>query len=145
VVADHTRRPAVAASRQTLQTWSSAGQIPRESTGPPLRQAARRQKPLEAPTTSRGRAPGRAGQAATAAVVAGGEAARVHGLVLVVGEWVGVLAAAREAAWRDARGGYRGGCCRSGGGGGEAQVPARVAVTWALLDAPPPVARPVDT
>ena len=28
----------------------------------------------------------------------------MHGLSLVVGEWAGALAAAREAAWRDARG-----------------------------------------
>lgn len=54
--------------------------------------------------TARLDAPARAGQVATAAVTAGGEAARVHGLVLVVGDQAGVLAAAREAAWQDARG-----------------------------------------
>src|SRR6266516_6221994 len=53
--------------------------------------------------TARLDAPARAGQVATAAVTAGGEAARVHGLMLVVGDQAGVLAAAREAAWRDAR------------------------------------------
>src|SRR6266516_6359177 len=54
--------------------------------------------------TARLDVPARAGQVATAAVTAGGEAARVHGLALVVGDQAGVLAAAREAAWRDARG-----------------------------------------
>jgi uncharacterized protein YggE len=54
--------------------------------------------------TARLDVPARAGQVASAAVAAGGEAARVHGLVLVVGDRAGVLAAAREAAWRDARG-----------------------------------------
>jgi len=54
--------------------------------------------------TARLDVPARAGQVATAAVMAGGEAARVHGLVLVVGDQAGVLAAAREAAWRDACG-----------------------------------------
>ncbi len=122
--------------------------------------------------TARLDAPARAGEVATAAVTAGGEAARVHGLVLVVGERAGVLAAAREAAWRDARGraeqyaalagvalgrvvrieevaGARHARALAGGyqaqaaGGpavelGEAEVPARVAVTWALLDAPQP-------
>jgi uncharacterized protein len=122
--------------------------------------------------TARLDAPARAGQVATAAVDAGGEAARVHGLALVVGDQAGVLAAAREAAWRDARGraeqyaalagvalgqvvrieelagaphalplagGYQ---ARAAAGPaveiGEAEVPARVAVTWALLDAPQP-------
>src|SRR6266545_1058951 len=122
--------------------------------------------------TARLDAPARAGEVATAAVTAGGEAARVHGLVRVVGERAGVLAAAREAAWRDARGraeqyaalagvalgrvvrieevaGARHARALAGGyqaqaaGGpavelGEAEVPARVAVTWALLDAPQP-------
>jgi uncharacterized protein len=122
--------------------------------------------------TARLEEPARAGQVASAAVAAGGEAARVHGLALVVGDRAGVLAAARQAAWRDARGraeqyaalagvglgqvlrieelagaphavalsgGYR---AQAGGGPavevGEAQVPAMVAVTWALLDAPQP-------
>jgi uncharacterized protein YggE len=122
--------------------------------------------------TARLDAPARAGQVATAAVAAGGEAARVHGLALVVGDRAGVLAAAREAAWRDARaraeqyaalagvglgrvvrieelagaphtlalaGGYQ---ARAAAGPsvevGETQVPAMVAVTWALLDAPQP-------
>jgi len=48
--------------------------------------------------TARLDVPARAGQVATAAVTAGGEAARVHGLVLVVGDQAGVLAAARKAA-----------------------------------------------
>jgi uncharacterized protein len=47
--------------------------------------------------------PARAGQVAAAAVAAGGDGARVHGLGLVVGDPAGVTAAAREAAWRDAR------------------------------------------
>jgi uncharacterized protein len=54
--------------------------------------------------TARLDVPARAGQVATAAVTAGGEAARVHRLMLVVGDRAGVLAAARDAAWRDARG-----------------------------------------
>jgi uncharacterized protein YggE len=41
------------------------------------------------------------GQAA-AAVAAGGDGARVHGLGFVVGDPAAVAAAAREAAWRDA-------------------------------------------
>jgi uncharacterized protein YggE len=115
-------------------------------------------------------APARAGQVATAAVSAGGEAARVHGLVLVVGDQAGVLAAARAAAWRDARGraeqyaalgGVRlgrvlrieeaagvpdaqplrllGFAAADAGPPvevGEAEVRARVAVTWALVAAP---------
>src|SRR6266487_2606364 len=122
--------------------------------------------------TARLDAPARAGQVATAAVTAGGEAARMHGLMLVVGDQAGVLAAAREAAWRDARGraeqyaalagvalgevlrieevaGGRHALALAGGyqaqaaAGpavevGEAEVGARVAVTWALLDAPAP-------
>jgi uncharacterized protein YggE len=47
--------------------------------------------------------PAEAGQVAAAAVVAGGDAARLHGLVLVVGDQARVLAVAREEAWRDAR------------------------------------------
>jgi uncharacterized protein YggE len=46
--------------------------------------------------------PAGAGRVAAAAVNAGGEAARVHGLELVVGDQAAVAAAAREAAWRDA-------------------------------------------
>jgi uncharacterized protein YggE len=46
--------------------------------------------------------PARAGQVAAAAVAAGGDAARVHGLGFVVGDPAAVAAAAREAAWRDA-------------------------------------------
>jgi uncharacterized protein len=46
--------------------------------------------------------PAGAGRVAAAAVNAGGDAARVHGLELVVGDQAGVAAAAREAAWRDA-------------------------------------------
>jgi uncharacterized protein YggE len=122
--------------------------------------------------TARLDAPARAGQVATAAVTAGGEAARVHGMVLVVGDQAGVLAAAREAAWRDARGraeqyaalagvalgrvlrieevaGARHALPLAGryqaqaAAGpavevGEAEVRAMVAVTWALLEAPPP-------
>jgi hypothetical protein len=122
--------------------------------------------------TARLEAPARAGQVATAAVTAGGEAARVHGLMLVVGDQAGMLAAAREAAWRDARaraeqyaalaGGAVGQVLRideapSGGHTlrlpgryeaqaaagpavelGEAEVRARVVVTWALLDGPQP-------
>jgi uncharacterized protein len=124
--------------------------------------------------TARLDVPARAGQVASAAVAAGGEAARVHGLALVVGDRAGVLAAARQAAWRDARGraeryaalagvglgrvvrieelggaphavalsgSYR---AQAGGGpaveGGEAEVSAMVAVTWALVDAPQPAA-----
>jgi uncharacterized protein YggE len=121
--------------------------------------------------TARLDAPARAGQIATAAVTAGGEAARVHGLVLVVGDQAGVLAAAREAAWRDARGRAEQYAALAGvalgqvlrieevAGGrhaqpltmgfaaaaaaglamevGEAEVRVRVAVTWALLEAPP--------
>jgi uncharacterized protein len=123
--------------------------------------------------TARLDAPARAGQVATAAVTAGGEAARVHGLMLVVGDQAGVLAAAREAAWRDARGRAeqyaalagvalgrvarieelpgarhaqplaRGFAAADAAAGpavevGEAEVRVRVAVTWALLDAPQP-------
>jgi uncharacterized protein YggE len=122
--------------------------------------------------TARLDVPARAGQVATAAVAAGGEAARVHGLVLVVGDQAGVLAAAREAAWRDARGRAEQYAALAGVGlggvlrieevagarhalplagryqaqaadgpaveVGEAEVGARVAVTWALLDAPRP-------
>src|SRR6266496_1429379 len=127
--------------------------------------------------TARPDVPARAGEVATAAVAAGGEAARVHGLVLVVGDQAGVLAAARRAAWRDARGraeqyaalagvalggvlrieelaGARhtlplalaGGYQAQAAAGpavevGEAEVGARVAVTWALLDAPQPGGR----
>lgn len=123
--------------------------------------------------TARLDAPEHAGQVATAAVAAGGEAARVHGLALVVGDRAGVLTAAREAAWRDARGRAEqyaalagvglgqvlridevGGAARhvlpllapryeaQAAAGppvepGETQVPARVAVTWALLDFEP--------
>jgi uncharacterized protein YggE len=47
--------------------------------------------------------PARAGQVAAAAVTAAGDTARVHGLTLVVGEQAGLLAVAREGAWRDAR------------------------------------------
>jgi uncharacterized protein len=46
--------------------------------------------------------PAQAGQVAAAAVAVGGDAARVHGLELVVGDPAAVAAAAREAAWRDA-------------------------------------------
>ena len=46
--------------------------------------------------------PARAGEVAAAAVAAGGDAARVNGLELVVGDLATVAAAAREAAWRDA-------------------------------------------
>ena len=46
--------------------------------------------------------PARAGPVAAAAVAVGGDAARVHGLELVVGDPATVAAAAREAAWRDA-------------------------------------------
>jgi uncharacterized protein YggE len=46
--------------------------------------------------------PARAGQVAAAAVAVGGDAARVNGLELVVGDPAAVAAAAREAAWRDA-------------------------------------------
>jgi len=46
--------------------------------------------------------PAQAGQVAAAAVAAGGDAARVHGLGFVVGDPAAVAAAAREAAWRDA-------------------------------------------
>jgi uncharacterized protein len=53
--------------------------------------------------TARLAGPARAGRVAAAAVAAGGEAARVHGLALVVGDQAGVLAVARAAAWRDAR------------------------------------------
>jgi uncharacterized protein YggE len=124
--------------------------------------------------TARLAAPTRAGQVATAAVAAGGDAARVHGLALVVGDQAGVLAAAREAAWRDARGRAEQYAALAGvalgrvlwideGAGawhalpvarrtseqarglagpavelGEAEVRARVAVTWALLDTPQP-------
>ena len=45
--------------------------------------------------------PARAGQVAAAAVAVGGDAARVHGLELVVGDPAAVAAAARDAAWRD--------------------------------------------
>jgi uncharacterized protein YggE len=124
--------------------------------------------------TARLAAPARAGQVATVAVAAGGDAARVHGLALVVGDQAGVLAAAREAAWRDARGRAEQYAALAGvalgrvlwideGVGawhappfarrtyeaarghsgpavevGEAEVRARVAVTWALLDTPQP-------
>ena len=46
--------------------------------------------------------PERAGQVAAAAVAAGGDGARVHGLGLAAGDPAAVAAAAREAAWRDA-------------------------------------------
>jgi uncharacterized protein len=119
--------------------------------------------------TARLDVPARAGQVATAAVTAAGEAARLHGLALVVGDQAGVLAAAREAAWRDARARAEQYAALAGvalgpvlriedvGGAhhlplrtlgfraqaaagppvepGEAEVRARVAVTWALRDA----------
>jgi uncharacterized protein len=47
--------------------------------------------------------PTRAGEVTQAAVTASGDAARVHGLGLVVGDPAAALAAARELAWRDAR------------------------------------------
>jgi uncharacterized protein YggE len=56
----------------------------------------------EARLTVRLARPELAGQVAAAAVAAGGDGARVHGLELVVGDPAGVEAAAREAAWRDA-------------------------------------------
>ena len=46
--------------------------------------------------------PAQAGRVAAAAVVVGGDAARVHGLDLVVGDPARIAAAARDAAWRDA-------------------------------------------
>ena len=46
--------------------------------------------------------PAKAGQVAAAAVAAGGAAARLHGLDLVIGDPTRVAAAARDAAWRDA-------------------------------------------
>jgi uncharacterized protein YggE len=46
--------------------------------------------------------PAKAGQVAAAAVVVAGDAARVHGLDLVVGDPAAVAASARDAAWRDA-------------------------------------------
>jgi uncharacterized protein len=46
--------------------------------------------------------PARAGRVAAAAVAAGGDGARVHGLGLVVGDPARIAAAAREAAWGDA-------------------------------------------
>jgi uncharacterized protein len=46
--------------------------------------------------------PAQAGQVAAAAVAVGGDAARVHGLELVVGDPAAVAADARAAAWRDA-------------------------------------------
>ena len=46
--------------------------------------------------------PARAGRVAAATVAAGGDAARVNGLELVVGDLAAVAAAARDAAWRDA-------------------------------------------
>jgi uncharacterized protein YggE len=46
--------------------------------------------------------PAQAGQVAAAAVAAAGDAARVHGLDLVVGDPATVAATAREAAWQDA-------------------------------------------
>ena len=46
--------------------------------------------------------PAQAGQVAAAAVAAGGVAARLHGLDLVIGDPASVAAAARDAAWRDA-------------------------------------------
>jgi hypothetical protein len=76
VAADHTRRPAVAATGQALPAWSPARPIPQESTGSPLRQAAHRHKPLEAPTYFTSTSAGACGQVATAAVAAGGDADR---------------------------------------------------------------------
>jgi uncharacterized protein YggE len=155
---------------------------PRLATGqlsvhPDWEKAQGQQRPVgyraAAGLTARLDAPARAGQVATAAVAAGGEAARVHGLTLVVGDRAGVLAAAREAAWRDARsraeqyaalagvglgrvvrieelagvrhamalsGGYRAEAAGPAVEVGEAEVGARVAVTWALQDAVPPAA-----
>lgn len=46
---------------------------------------------------------GQAGSVLDAVVAAGGQAARVHGVSLVVGDPAPALAAAREAAFRDAR------------------------------------------
>lgn len=46
---------------------------------------------------------GRAGAVLTAVVAAGGEAARVHGVSLVVGDPAAAMATAREAAFTDAR------------------------------------------
>jgi uncharacterized protein len=69
--------------------------------------AEHRQRPAGYRATARLTArlvePARAGLVAAAAVTAGGDAARVHGLTLVVGDQARLLAVAREAAWQDAR------------------------------------------
>jgi len=69
---------------------------PREPGGGPIRYRS------TAVVTVRLADPARAGRVAAAAVAAGGDAARVHGLGLVVGDPAAAEATAREAAWRDA-------------------------------------------
>ena len=80
--------------------------------------------------------PARAGQVAAAAVAAGGDGARVHGLTLVVGDPAAVAAAAREAAWRDA-------LARAGQYAGLAGLALGAVLEIKEAPPPPPDARPM--
>ena len=80
--------------------------------------------------------PARAGQVAAAAVAAGGDGARVHGLSLVVGDLAAVAAAAREAAWRDA-------LARAGQYAGLAGLALGPVLEITEAPPPPPDARPM--
>jgi uncharacterized protein YggE len=80
--------------------------------------------------------PARAGQVAAAAVAAGGDGARVHGLSLVVGDPGAVAAAAREAAWRDA-------LARAGQYAGLAGLALGAVLEIREAPPPPPDARPM--
>ena len=73
---------------------------------------------------------------AAAAVAAGGDGARVHGLGLVVGDPAGVAAAAREAAWRDA-------LARAGQYAGLAGMDIGPVLEIKEAPSPPPDARPM--
>ena len=80
--------------------------------------------------------PARAGQVAAAAVAAGGDGARVHGLSLVVGDPAAVAIAAREAAWRDA-------LARAGQYAGLAGLALGPVLEITEAPPPPPDARPM--
>ena len=80
--------------------------------------------------------PAGAGRVAAAAVTAGGDGARVHGLSLVVGDPAAVAAAAREAAWRDA-------LARAGQYAGLAGLALGPVLEITEAPPPPPDARPM--
>ena len=80
--------------------------------------------------------PARAGRVAAAAVTAGGDSARVHGLSLAVGDPAAVAAAAREAAWRDA-------LARAGQYAGLAGLTLGPVLEIKETPPPPPDARPM--